>query len=430
MDIKAVITKHSLDLSKVDLSLVRRDINEAISSVNYGTTEKHVLEQLSLACSDKAFIHTQWALLAGRIQIEIIHNEVPKLFSESTLKLQPILNNEYFNFVIEHSNSLNEMIRKDNDYNFDIFSVSTLRKSYLAHLKINDKSIIMETPQYMYLRVASYLHFPDLKSIEETYISLSNGDYAHATPTLFNSGLKKPQLSSCFLLCVSDTMNSITKAWHDQAIISMNSGGLGCDYSQIRHSEIGQHGISRGIVPWLKITNEILKTVDQAGRRKGSGTIYLRDFHIDIPEFIELRDEGPEETRAKDLFLGLMISDLFMRRVERDEMWSLFCPNRAKGLADKYGAEFESAYIQFEKDKIYSSQIKARDLWSNILKMQIKKGMPFILFMDACNSKSNQKHSGVIRCSNLCCEITEVTNDQEVASCTLGSLSLNKCVEI
>lgn len=843
--VREIMKIQSDDLPRVDLKLVEKDIASAEKNMEKGGNLKENLDQLSLCCGDKAFNHPQWSLLAGRIQMEIIHSEVPKLFSEATLKMKPILDTQYYKFVSENTGKLDEIIRRSNDFNFDIFAVSTLRKSYLAHLKVDEKSFLMETPQYMYLRVATFLHKPDMRSIEETYIALSNGDYSHATPTLFNAGMRRPQLSSCFregtevvtvnrgvveiqdvkigdlvvthlgnvkpveqlhknklndrklynvhvtggpafdvtenhrlwaiqkngdgkpkwtpveylcpgdfigippinresytievditkyksenhefifknekvipltvtkrldhlngtgkmierrrrssslnktilfdeemcffigawygdgciiqstwkekktasgislvatakneklafywkkigdkkfglegkvhrqqskgraelvyiyyhsvllanffvkcfgkgfngkklwknfynlggkeiysLACglmstdgcmtntgrfvmqlsnqpfikslyhlfrsngvevsvsyfgrekskgstqdlgnitfpsdyidpkdlwktynddrllkkkkdgidsmnyrvteynkqrfsrlqskilienelpeyvytigvaddhsyciagivaencflsmVDDEMGSITKAWHDQGIISMNSGGLGYDYNRLRHSEIGQHGFSRGVVPWLKITNEILKTVDQAGKRKGSGTIYLRDWHVDIYEFVELRDEGPEDMRAKDLFLGIMISDLFMERVKNDGVWSLFCPNKVKGMSEKWGVDFEMTYTAAEQAGLFSRQVRARDLWWHMLGQQIKKGMPFFLYMDSVNRKSNQKHSGSVTQSNLCTEIVEVTNNKEIASCVLASLCLSRCVE-
>ena len=431
MEVIEIIKKRAENLSEVDLSLIQKDI-DAISArkqnnSNFGSLEAS-LEQLSLSCSDKSFVDPQWGLLAGRLLMEIIHRRVPKTFEEATIKMKPILLPEYYKFVVDNHNVLNAMINPDLDFNFDVFSVSTLRKSYLGHLKTGDSSLLMETPQYMYLRVSTYIHYPDLRAIKETYTHLSVGNYAHASPTLFNAGMKKSQMASCFLMTIEDDMQSISKAWHDQAIISMNSGGIGADFSQLRHSEIGQHGFSGGIVPWLKISNEVLKAVDQGGKRKGSGTVYLRDCHVDVYEFIDLRDEGPEDIRARDLFLGLMVSDLFMERVLRNEMWSLFCPNKVKGLFDKWGLDFEMAYVAAEESKLYSRRVRARELWQHVLKMQIKKGMPFILYIDACNRKSNQRHSGTIRSSNLCCEILEVTSAKEIASCNLASISLNKCV--
>jgi ribonucleotide reductase alpha subunit len=426
---RTIINKHAFDLSDINLDILEKDIQQADRAFNANLNIKTILEQLSLVCNDKSLIDPQYSLLAGRLQMENIRLEVPSTFGEATENMRPILDEKYADFVRDNRERLEKMLIPENDFTFGVFAVATLRKSYLAHLKINDKSHIMETPQYMYLRVAVFLHFPNFEHIEKTYNSISKGLYSQATPTLFNAGLRKPQLASCFLNSVSDDLQGISKAWHDQAIISMNSGGIGSDYGNLRHSEIGQHGISRGVVPWLKITNEILKTVDQGGKRKGSGTMYLRDWHVDIFEFVELRDEGPEDMRAKDLFLGIMISDLFMKRIEEDGEWSLFCPNKVKGLSNKWGSNFEEDYIEAEKTGLASHKCKARDLWMHILGMQIKKGMPFILFMDHCNRKSNQQHAGMIRCSNLCCEITLNTSPDEIASCTLSSISLNRCVK-
>lgn len=428
-EIRSSVAKHSFRLSNIDIREIEDHLVRAESLLNQQKSKKDILQYLSKICSDKALIDPEWAILAGNLLMDMIHTEIPTSFANASSLMKHILDDDYFKFVSENKEVLENMIIHERDYQFDIFAVETLRKSYLAHLKVDDKSILMECPQYMYLRVATYLHYPDIDAIRRTYESLSQGSYSQATPTLFNSGLKKPQLSSCFLTSISDHMEGITKGWHDQAIISMNSGGIGCDYANIRHSEIGQHGFSRGLTPWLKITNEILKTVDQGGKRKGSGTMYIREWHVDVYEFIELRDEGPEDLRAKDLFLALMVSDLFMKRVEKDEMWSLFCPNKAKGLTEVWGSKFEDLYCFYEKQKIFTRQVRARELWANILNMQIKKGMPFIVYIDACNSKSNQKHSGIVRCSNLCVEIALNTGPDEIASCTLSSIAINSCVE-
>ncbi|HMP28309.1 MAG TPA: ribonucleoside-diphosphate reductase subunit alpha [Saprospiraceae bacterium] len=425
-----LLKKHSSDLSRVDLSLIRQDIEKAEVHLKKGKDKTTILEHLARICNDKTLINPEWALLAGRVLMETILGIVTHTFVEGTRSMKPILNDGYYNFVMNNQDFLEGILRPERDFMFNIFAIATLKKSYLAHLKVDDKSYLMETPQYMYLRVATYLHFPDKIAIYRMYESISKGLYSQATPTLFNAGMKKPQLSSCFLGSVSDDMEGLSKSWHDQAIISMNSGGLGYDYSNIRHSEIGQHGFSRGLTPWLKISNEILKTVDQAGKRKGSGTMYNRVWHVDIYEFVELRDEGPEDMRAKDLFLALMVDDLFMKRVENDQDWSLFCPNKAKGLADTWGEKFEALYHKYEQDGIASHVVKARDLWNIILTMQIKKGMPFLLGMDAINDKSNQKHAGLIRCSNLCTEIALNTGPDEIASCILGSIAVNNCVKM
>lgn len=392
-----VITKRAKGLNQVDLRLISKDI-AASTKLDYIVA----LKSLASVCADKSCIDPEWGLLAGRLLMETIHFIAPKSFLESTFKLKQILSPPYYDFVVRNAEYLQSILSPQNDFSFDYFAVSTLLKSYLCHLKTSKENVLMETPQYMYMRVAVYIHYPDLVKIAQAYGNMKFGNYSHASPTMFNAGLKKPQLSSCFLQYVADDTSLIADAVKHQMIISKNSGGLGVDWSAIRHSEIGQHGFSNGVVPWLKITDAALKAVDQGGKRKGSGTMYLRDCHVDIYEFVELQDEGPDEIRTRDLFLGLMVSDLFMTRVEANGVWSLFCPNKVPGLFDKWGIDFEMEYTIAESEGLFIRQVRARDLWQHILNMQIKRGMPFILYMDACNRKSNQKHSGVIRSSNLC----------------------------
>jgi ribonucleoside-diphosphate reductase alpha subunit len=414
------------DLKEVDLSLIDRDV-VAASAVQPITA---ALENLARVASDKSCIDPEWGLLAGRLLMEDIHRNVSKRFSEATFRMKQVLHPEYYEFVMKHAEYLDSIVDHSRDFTFDYFAVATLLKSYLCHLSVhNEGRVLMETPQYMYLRVAVYLHYPDLKEIARVYTNLKYGNYSHATPTLFNAGMKRPALSSCFLQHIQDDTVQIAEAVKHQMIISKNAGGLGIDWSSIRHSEIGSQGLSDGIVPWIKITDRVLKAVTQGGRRKGSGAMYLRDLHIDIFEFIELQDDGPEEIRTRDLFLAIMVSDLFMQRVEEDGVWSLFCPNKVPGLFDQWGLDFEMQYKMAEKEGLYLRQVRARDLWVHILNMQIKRGMPFILYMDACNRKNNQKHSGVIRCSNLCCEIIQVTDKDQIASCNLASVCLNKCID-
>lgn len=435
MDLLKIINELSSDLKEIDLPLIKRDIRvvvRAIKNLNNPNNEKYKknIEQLAERCSDKSYIDPQWALLGGRISVYRIKQLVPKTFSESTKLLSPIFNKEYSDFIESNAERLNSFIIDKNDYNFDLFAIRTLAKSYLAHLKINGTSQIMETPQYMYLRVATFLWFPNIEKIKKTYELLSAGNYSHATPTLFNAGFIRAQMSSCFLRTVRDDMQDITLSWSDIAFISKNSGGLGINVSKLRHSEIGQNGFSNGVIKWIKVYESILKCVDQGGKRSGSGTMFLRDCHIDINEYIEMKDpDGPKDTRAPDLFYAICVSDLFMKRIENNENWSLFCPNKAKGLFEKYGSEFETLYVKYEKKGIYSRQIKARDLWDHILKSQAKVAMPFIIYIDAANRKSNQKHSGFISQSNLCQEILEVTSDKEIANCNLASIALNKCIE-
>ncbi len=370
-----------------------------------------------------------------------------KTFSDTTEKIKLLLNPDYYNFVMNHKDKLDAMIIEDRDMSLDWFGICTAIKSYLV--KINNVTI--ETPQHLFLRVATWIWMnhsegvisegvisegviserdTNFEKIHEVYDDLSLHNYMHATPTLFNSGLRRPQLSSCYLMKIDDNMDSISKSWHDCAMISKNSGGIGIDISDIRHSMIGNSGASSGIVPMLRVHNDIVNYVDQNGRRKGSAAIYLPDYHIDIFEFLELRkNSGSEKMRARDLFYALWLSDLFMNRVQKDEMWSLFCPNEARGLNDTWGKDFEQLYLKYEREELYIKQVRARELWQAIYIAQVETGQPYILFKDTVNRKSNQQNLGTIRCSNLCCEICQYTSKNEIASCNLANIVLNSCVK-
>jgi ribonucleoside-diphosphate reductase alpha subunit len=440
--IEKILDKHIQDLPEINVNDV--DFKKLQKYLDDGlNTEFEVIKELSIMCRDKTITHPNWGLLAGRIQMYLLHKKTPLTFSECTLLLKEVLNKDYFDFVMANAKELNEMIKPERDFNFNTFSTTTLEKSYLVNKRENGKMIYAETPQYMFLRVATFIHYShssdksnvddSLKMIKETYDAASEGYISFASPTLFNAGMKRHQLASCFLISVGDNMQSISKSWNDSAIISMNTGAVGLNYSGLRHSKIGTHGESKGIIPWLKIENEILCGVDQGGRRKGAGTIFLSDWHIDIEEFIDAKKPtGNESLRARDLFYALWTSDLFMERVENDEMWSLFCPNEAQGLEDVYGLEFKNLYRKYESEKRYRRQLNARLIWIKVCISQIEVGMPFICYKDNINRKNNQGLTpslGTIKCSNLCVEINQFTSDKEIASCNLMSIPLNRYID-
>lgn len=438
------IQRLASDLDQVDLSL----INDKISVISKYEKEDDRANELSRACEDMSDVDPQWQLLAGRVAINHMKQTLPPTFSSATEKLSPNLDEKYLEYVRAHADTLNSIIQHSRDNRFNLFAFHTLKRSYLARLKSAGNTRIYETPQYLFLRVAVFLWFNstsslegDLVNIKKVYDDLSLGRCMHASPTLFNSGLKRHQLASCFTMSVNDNMSSITKSWRDSAFISMNSGGIGIDFSSLRHSEMGHHGETRGIVPWLKIENDVLCAVDQGGKRKGSGTAYLGCWHKDIFEFLELRNPtGPEDMRARDMFYGLWVSDLFMRRVENDGKWTLMCPKKAKdflkgkGLEEMWGLEFETHYraceIAVESGNIsHARVIDAKELWGAILKAQIETGMPFMLYKDAINRKTNHQNLGTIRLSNLCTEITLFTDEKNIGSCNLASIALNSCVK-
>lgn len=429
----------------IDFSLIEKKI-ESISS--FETVEYY--DTLARSCADNTIHHPNWSILAGRVKLKSVKYFCGLTFLETTEKAKAQLHDKYYNFVIKFQHDLNEMIVEERDDKISWFGICTAINSYLLKIKTGEKEnekgekeeifTVIETLQQMYLRVAVWLgmHYYDvytsktgniLDRIKDIYNELSLNNYIHATPTLFNSGLRRPQLSSCFLKTVGDNMESIAERWRDSAMISKTSGGIGIDISDIRHSEINGGGKSSGIVPMLKVFNEILCYVDQGGKRKGSATIYICDYHIDIFDFIELRKpNGAEKKRARDLFYAVWVSDLFMKRVEEDGIWSLFCPNIAKGLNDVWGDDFEKLYLEYEEKNLYFKRVPARELWKTLYVSWVEIGMPFMLFKDACNRKSNQKNLGTIRCSNLCTEIVQFTSEEFIASCNLSNIPLNNCV--
>lgn len=438
-----IIETLSVDLTAIDINMISKNfyILDAIEK------EDEFFFELAVLCRDKTYSHPEWGLLSGRIKMLQIKRAVPKSFSESCALLKPVLGKNYYDFCMLHKNSLNSIVDTDKDWIFDIFASETLARGYLSRVK-DEKSVIhlAETPQYLYLRISVFLWYPEtdintltdetLQKIKVCYQDLSTGRISPPSPLQFNAGMKKPQLASCFLLSVEDSMESLSKNWHDSAIISMNNGGIGTCLDSVRHSEIGNHGWSQGVTPWVKIINEILSTVNQSGKRKGSGAMYLTDWHIDIFEFVDLKNPiGKEELRARDLFYGIMVSDLFMERVASDGMWCLFCPAKTDGLEKTYGKIFEKRYALLEERGLKGDfphtfkHVRARDLWLHIIRSQITTGMPYIIYKDAVNRKSNQKHLGTLRLSNLCTEIMEYVDKDNIASCNLSSIPVSAFVK-
>jgi ribonucleoside-diphosphate reductase alpha chain len=336
-----------------------------------------------------------------------------------------------YEIVKQNADRIDSAIIYERDYHFDYFGFKTLERSYL--LRMHGK--IAERPQHMFMRVAIGIHKHDIDAAIETYNLMSEKWFIHATPTLFNAGTPKPQMSSCFLLSMKeDSIDGIFETLKRCAVISQSAGGIGINIHSIRATGSyikGTNGASNGIIPMLRVFNDTARYVDQGGgKRKGAFAVYLEPWHADVFEFLDLRkNHGKEEMRARDLFLALWVSDLFMKRVEDNADWSLFCPHEAKGLDECYGEAFEKLYTQYEQEGKARKTIPARDLWNAILEAQIETGTPYLLYKDAANEKSNQKNLGTIKCSNLCTEIMEYTAPDEVAVCNLASISLPRFVE-
>ena len=343
----------------------------------------------------------------------------------------PLLSEEVHNVIQENAEFLNSHIIYNRDFNYDYFGFKTLERSYL--LKINGK--IVERPQHMLMRVAVGIHLNDMEAVIETYDLMSKKFFKHATPTLFNAGTPKPQMSSCFLLTMKDdSIDGIYDTLKQTAKISQSAGGIGLAIHNVRATGSyirGTNGTSNGIVPMLRVFNDTARYVDQGGgKRKGSFAIYLETWHADIFDFLDLKkNTGKEEMRARDLFFAMWTSDLFMKRVEEDSTWTLMCPNECPGLDTVYGEEFEALYTSYEEQGKGRKTVKARELWEKILESQIETGTPYMLYKDAANRKSNQKNLGTIRSSNLCTEIMEYTSADEIAVCNLASISLPMFIE-
>ena len=385
--------------------------------------------------------HPDYAQLAARVAISNLHSNTKKSFSETMKDMYhyvnprngqeaPLLSDEVFNVILENAEFLDSHIIYNRDFNYDYFGFKTLERSYL--LKLNGK--IVERPQHMLMRVAVGIHQTDIAAAIETYNLLSERWFTHATPTLFNAGTPKPQLSSCFLLTMQDdSIEGIYDTLKQTAKISQSAGGIGLSIHNVRATGSyikGTNGTSNGIIPMLRVFNDTARYVDQGGgKRKGSFAIYLEPWHADVFDFLELKkNHGKEEMRARDLFYALWIPDLFMKRVESNEDWSLFCPHECPGLSDAYGEEFEALYHKYELEGKARATVKAQELWFKVLESQTETGTPYMLYKDHANNKSNQKNLGTIKSSNLCTEIMEYTSKDEVAVCNLASLALPKYV--
>ncbi len=409
----------------------------------YDGVSTYELDNLAAEVSaSKTIEHPDYALLASRISVSNLHKNTKKSFSDTVEDLynyiDPItgenaslIADDVYQIIKDNSEYFDSHIIYDRDFKYDFFGFKTLERAYL--LKINNK--IVERPQHMLMRVSVGIHKDDLESAVKTYNAMSEGWFTHATPTLFNAGTPKPQMSSCFLLQMKeDSIEGIYDTLKQCARISQSAGGIGLSIHDIRAKGSyikGTNGTSNGVVPMLRVFNDTARYVDQGGgKRKGSFAIYVEPWHADIVDFLDLKkNHGKEEQRARDLFYAMWVPDLFMKRVEENGEWTLMCPNECPGLSDAYGDDFEKLYTKYETEGRGRKTIKAQDIWFKILESQIETGTPYMVYKDAANLKSNQKNLGTIKSSNLCTEILEYTAPDEVAVCNLGSIALPKFVD-
>ena len=419
-----IINSATLDTSNVDtLELIEKV--KKVSTDNITDTELvNLAAETAIAMSTK---HYNYNAIATRIVLNNLHDSIKHSFSGCIELLDglEILNKDFVTFVNLHRQILDEYIKPERDFLLDYFGYKTLERSYLH--KVNNN--IVETPQYMFMRVAVAIHLGNLEAILKTYSDLSQKYYIHATPTLFNSGMRNQQLSSCYLVAMKeDSIDGIYETLKECAQISKWAGGIGVHIHQIRgkNSKIrSNNGTSDGIVPMLKVFNDTARYCNQAGKRPGSIAVYIEPWHCDIEAFIDLKkNHGSEDERARDLFYALWIPDLFMKRVEENGDWYLMCPNECPGLQDVHSAEFEALYNNYVATGKYRKCIPARDLWTRILHSQIETGTPYMLYKDSANNKSNQKHLGTIKSSNLCTEIHQYSSKDETAVCNLASIGL------
>lgn len=425
---------YGLDMNYIDPAEI---VVKVVSGVYPGVTTSELDNLAAEIAAYRTTIHPDYAILAARIAISNLHKQTKKQFSTvvedlynyidpKTKKRSSMIGEETFKIIMKHADRLNSAIIYDRDYFYNYFGFKTLERAYL--LKINGKTV--ERPQHMLMRVSVGIHGEDIDSAIETYNLMSEKFFIHASPTLFNSGTNRPQLSSCFLLTIKDdSIDGIFDTLKTCAMISKTAGGIGLNVHKIRANGsyiAGTNGYSNGLVPMLRVFNNTARYVDQGGnKRPGAFAIYLEPWHADIFDFLDLKkNTGKEEKRARDLFYALWVPDLFMKRVESNGDWSLFCPHEAPGLDDVWGEEFEALYERYEREGRARKVVKAQKVWYAVLESQTETGTPYIVYKDACNRKSNQKNLGTIKCSNLCTEIVQYSSPDEVAVCNLASISL------
>ena len=446
------VTKRNGQLEDISfdkiLTRVKKLGQEANIQINYSSLVMKVIDQLydtipttkideltAEQCAVMSTQHPDYGVLAGRIVVSNHQKNTQACFYQIVEELynfkdvhgvhSPLVSRELYTISREMANYIEPMFDFSRDYLIDYFGFKTLERAYL--FKVGDK--ILERPQHMWMRVAIGIHGNNMDAVKETYDLMSQKYFTHATPTLFNAGTPRPQLSSCYLIGMeSDSLDGIYNTLKDCANISKWAGGIGLHIHNIRGSNSlirGTNGKSTGIVPMLKVFNDTARFINQGGKRNGSFAIYLEPWHPDVEDFLEMKkNHGDEEMKARDLFYALWIPDLFMERVKENGKWSLFCPNECPGLADVYGDAFKELYEKYEASSGVRKSINARDLWFKILDAQMETGTPYLLYKDACNKKSNQKNLGTIKSSNLCCEIVEYSDDNETAVCNLASVAL------
>jgi ribonucleoside-diphosphate reductase alpha chain len=429
----SVVKLHNINLSKISYKETKKEIIDRLPN------EILYIEFLNFIADyivSKSSFHPDYGKLASIITMYRLHHCTPNniLDTAKILNASSVISSKLYTLIVENEEKINNMIDYSKDYDFDYFGVKTLERSYLLKVYKENKQYIIERPQHLFMRVALGIHSDDWVSVHETYTNLSLRYFTHATPTLFNIGTGREQCASCFLFGIDDSMDSILTQIKQMGMISKWSGGLGVHISGIRAKGSiirGTNGLSEGVLPLCNVINKLARYVNQGGKRGGAIALYTEPWHADIFDFAELRKQssGNDDNRARDLFLALWTPDLFMKRVEEDDIWSLMCPDECPGLNKVYGKDFDELYTRYESEKKYKKQIKARKLWQHIMECQIETGMPYMLYKDHVNNKTNQQNVGTIMSSNLCAEIVQYSDTTETATCNLASLCLPRYIE-